>query len=69
MRFRNESHKINYIMRIVENNINTVYIRMKNIERQKADAVKIAYSETATKDVEYRPKKKSEKKDRFANLW
>ena len=69
VRFRNESHKINYIMRIVENNINTVYMRMKNIERQKAEAVKVAYSETATTDVEYRPKKKSEKKDRFANLW
>ena len=69
VRFHDESHKINYIMRIVENNINTVYMRMKNVEHQKAEAVKIASSETVTKDVEYRPKKKVEKKDRFANLW
>lgn len=69
VRFVDESHKVNYIMRIVENNINTVYMRMRNASAQKEKAVEIASSEIGTKDVEYKPKKKADKNDRFSNLW
>lgn len=69
VRFIDESHKVNYIMRIVENNINTVYMRMKNANAQKQKAVEIASGEVGTKDVEYKPKKKADNNDRFSNLW
>lgn len=67
--FSDEKHKVNYIMRIVDSNINTVYMRMKNVNVQKAEAVKVASSEIGTKDVEYKPKKKANKNDRFSDLW
>lgn len=31
--FKDEKHKFNYILKIVESNINTVYTRMKNAEK------------------------------------
>ncbi len=39
--FKNESHKINYIFKIVEANLNDVYLRMKNAEKQKSEIDKI----------------------------
>lgn len=69
VRFTDEKHKVNYIMRIVDSNINTVYMRMKNANAQKAEAVKVASSEIGTKDVEYKPKKKASNNDRFSDLW
>ena len=36
--FQNEQHKFLYITKIVENNINTVYLKMKNVERAKEEA-------------------------------
>ena len=67
--FVDEGHKFNYIMRIVDGNLSTVYLRMKNAEKIKKEVEK----ETATVDthnaVEYKPVKKTAKKDKFANLW
>ena len=34
----NEMHRFNYILKIVEKNINNVYIRMKNIQKTKEEA-------------------------------
>lgn len=64
--FANESHKINYVMKIVENNLNTVYMRVKKkkkIEQEIANE-DVVVSESS---VEYKPKEK--KKDKFADLW
>lgn len=33
--FNNENHKFNYIVKIVESNLNDVYIRLKKIDEQK----------------------------------
>lgn len=67
--FVDENHRFNYIMRIVDDNLSTVYLRMKNAEKIKKEVEK----ETATVDtynaVEYKPVKKTVKKDKFANLW
>lgn len=67
--FKDESAKFNYIMRIVENNINTVYIRMKNVEKVKEEADRISASRTVRKRVEYKPKKTVKQSDMFADLW
>lgn len=65
--FKDEQHKVNYILKIVEKNLNNVYVRMKNLEKAKEEAkVKTVevYSHVAT---EYKPKEK--KKDKFSDLW
>ena len=65
--FKDEQHKINYVSKIVENNINTVYIRIKNAEKAKEEAKKIAVEIPVHVGAEYKPRKK--KKDRFSDLW
>lgn len=65
--FKDESHKFNYILKIVEDNINTVYMRMKKKNKIKEEiessSTNIAYDNKA----EYKPKEKA--KDKFSDLW
>lgn len=35
--FKDEMHKFNYVLKVVETNINTVYMRMKNAEKAKEE--------------------------------
>lgn len=66
-RFVNESHKFNYLLKIVEQNINTVYMKMRNLEKAKEEA-KSAIVEAPTHiGAEFKPKEK--KVDKFSNLW
>ena len=67
--FKDTCGKFNYIMRIVENNINTVYMRMKNAEKVKEETDRISASRTVHKRVEYKPKKTVKQSDMFADLW
>ena len=67
--FANEGHKFNYIMRIVDSNLNTVYIRMKRAEKVKKEVIKEASTVDNHKAVEYKPVKKTGKKDKFSDLW
>lgn len=65
--FRDEQHKVNYIFKIVENNINNVYIREKNAEKAKEEAKNINIDTyNIPEGVKYKPKKK---KNKFADLW
>ena len=63
----NEMHKFNYILKIVEKNINTVYVRMKNAERAKEEAKNTTVEVLTHTGAEFKPKEK--KKDKFTNLW
>ena len=65
--FQNEQHKFLYITKIVEQNINDVYIRMRNIEKAKEEAKNITIEIPVHKSAEYKPKEK--KKDKFSDLW
>lgn len=65
--FKDESHKFNYVMKIVEGNLNDVYMRMKGAERAREEMLKEESSIVPHKAVEYRPKKKD--KDKFSDLW
>lgn len=69
IRFKDESHKFNYIMRIVDGNLNTVYMRMKNADAQKQEAKRISGNEVGHKDVEYKPREKQKSRDKFSDLW
>ena len=65
--FQNEQHKFLYITKIVENNINNVYIRMKNIEKAKEEAKNTTIDAPTHIGAEFKPKEK--KKDKFSDLW
>ena len=67
-RFQNEQHKFLYITKIVENNINDVYLRMKNAEKAKEEVETSDMSHT----VEYVNTFKSKDKkinNRLKELW
>lgn len=66
--FQNEQHKINYILKIVENNLNTVYLRLKEKNKIKNEIENSSVqSYLPGNAAEYKPSKKSE--DKFSNLW
>lgn len=65
--FKDEMHKFNYVLKIVEKNINDVYIRMRNIEKAKEEAKNTAIEAPTHTGAEFKPREK--KKDRFSDLW
>lgn len=65
--FKNEQHKFLYITKIVENNINDVYMRMKNAEKAREEAENATVEAPTHIGAEFKPKEK--KKDKFSNLW
>lgn len=66
-RFVDEMHKFNYVLKIAEKNINTVYMRMKNIEKAKEEAKNTTVEIPTHIGAEFKPKEK--KADKFSNLW
>ena len=65
--FKDEKHKFNYILKIVEQNINTVYIKMKNVEKAKEEAKNMTIEAPIHEGAEFKPREK--KKDKFTDLW
>ena len=65
--FKDEMHKFNYILKIVEKNINTVYMRMKNAEKAKEEAKNTIIEAPTHTGAEFKPREK--KNDKFTNLW
>ena len=67
MNFVDEQHKFNVILKIVERNINTLYVKMKNVEKAKEEARNATLEIVTHTGAEFKPKEK--KKDRFTDLW
>ena len=65
--FKDELHKFNYALAIVEKNINTVYMRMKNIEKSEDKIKEIDTTVATYNGIQY--KSKQTKKDKFSDLW
>lgn len=65
--FHNEQHKFNYLLKIVEKNINTVYMRMRNAQKAKEEAKNTTIEAPAHTGAEFKPREK--KKDKFTDLW
>ena len=65
--FKDEKHKFNYILKIVEQNINTVYVKMKNVEKAKEEAKNMTIEAPIHEGAEFKPREK--KKDKFTDLW
>ena len=68
--FKDENHKFNYILKIVENNINNVYMRMKTIEKTEEKIEDINTTIANYSGVEYQAKQNiKNKEDKFSDLW
>lgn len=66
-RFADEMHRFNFVLKIVERNINTVYLRMKNAQKAKEEAKNTTVEMPSHTGAEFKPKEK--KVDKFTNLW
>ncbi len=67
--FKDESHKVNYIFRIVEANLNDVYMRLKRAEEQKYKTERIdTQFLTSNTGHSYTKKTKSTRKN-LDDLW
>lgn len=65
--FKDEMHRFNFVLKIVERNINTVYMKMKNIEKAKEEAKNTTVEVSVHTGAKFKPKEK--KADKFSNLW
>lgn len=67
--FRDETHKFNYILRIVEDNINTVYLKMKKLKKAKEESIKHDVSESVSYENTFKPKEIKKSTGKFDDLW
>lgn len=65
--FKDEMHKFNYVLKIVEKNINTVYMRMRNTEKAKEEAKNTTIEAPTHTGAEFKPREN--KKNKFTDLW
>lgn len=66
--FRDETHKFNYIMKIVESNLNDVYMRMKNLEKSKQKTKNVDIDIVVHNGAAYQNKTK-QASERLNDLW
>lgn len=69
VKFRDENHKFNYILRIVEDNINTVYLKMKKLERAKEEAKKQDFSDAVNYENTFKGSENKKKTSKFDDMW
>lgn len=68
--FKDESHKFNYILKIVESNINTVFLRMQKAEKAEEEIAQIDTSNAMHTGAAYQRKSKDLPKNSILNdLW
>lgn len=68
MSFNDENHKFNYVLRIVEDNLNNVYIKMKKMEKSEKEAESYDIMDIANYKATFRPKE-NKVNDRLKHLW
>ena len=67
--FADENHKFSYVLKIVESNLNTVYMKMRDAEKVKEESKTADVSVFAYSGAEYKPKTQTNTKDKFADMW
>lgn len=67
-KFKNENHMINYMMTIVENNINDVFDTITNKEKLEKRVEELEINENKIKDI-YITKTSENKNKRLKDLW
>ena len=68
-KFADEMHRFNFVLKIVERNINTVYMRMKNVEKAKEEAKNTIIDAVGHAGAEYQKKTKEVTNRRLNDLW
>lgn len=66
--FSDEMHKFNYVLKIVESNINTIYIRMQQAEKSKDKTEKMNTTVVTSTGATYQRKTK-DTSSKFDDLW
>lgn len=66
--FTDENHKFNYIMKIVESNLNNVYMRMKNAEKAKKKTETMDMNTATYSGAAYKTKTQKTS-DKLNDLW
>lgn len=68
--FNDERHKFNYILKIVESNLNNVYVRMKNVEKAKTTTETVDVSVATHTGAKYQRKTQSSSNNKkFDEFW
>ena len=67
--FIDENHKFNYILKIVESNLNTVYVRMKANEQSKEKSETLDFGVITHNGASYQRKTKDTTNHRLDDLW
>lgn len=67
--FNDESHKFNTILKIVEKNINTVYLKEKSIKKAEEKIEEVDTAISTYIGVEYKSMEKKKIGDKFKDLW
>lgn len=65
----NEMHRFNYILKIVESNINNVYLRMKNVQKTKEEAKNTTIDTANHTGADYQRKTKEVNNKLLNDLW
>ena len=65
----NEMHRFNYILKVVENNINNVYLRMKNLQKTKDEAKNTKVDVVSHIGADYQRKTKEVNNKLLNDLW
>lgn len=68
-KFTDEQHKFNYVLKIVEKNINTVYMKMKNVKKAKEEAENMTLDTANHIGAEYQKKTKETTNKLLDDLW
>lgn len=66
--FKDEQHKFNYVLKIVEKNINTVYMKMKGAKKAKEEIETVDVSHTANYVNTFKSKEQK-KNNKLEELW
>lgn len=64
-----EMHKFNYVLKIVESNINDVYLRMKNVQKAKEESKSMVIDTANHNGAEYQRKTKETTNKLLDDLW
>lgn len=69
-RFSDEMHRFNYILKIVEKNINTVYMKTKGVKKSEEKIEDVDTTIANYTGVKYQAKQDTKnREDRFSDLW
>lgn len=68
--FKDENHKFNYVLKIIDSNLNTVYMKMKNAEKSE-DKIEVVNADHVSNYTNTFKSKESisNKSNKFDDLW